>query len=319
MQPLTDQGWKGSDNIHADVELAAGVLRNAVNLDFMGSGKVRSRPGYALVTAGAVSNGFSFGKFLVYLMAGNLVAYNVETAASTTLFPVQGSKIGHTVIGSNLYVSDGVGKWVIGDDLTVSAWLEPTATDPTFDARYLAPFPPCVKLCHFNGRMFGAVGNVVIYSEPYAFGVYNPSRNFVVVPTKVTVLHANADALFVGADSLYAVTAVGVEGMAINTVMGIPVSDVTPAYDAETGYSFFPTTRGLMTIPARGVEVSLMGSDLFAVRPMAAASAGIIKRGGVTQIISTAVPDTSYMAEHPLVSADYISSENVRKELQDAL
>lgn len=319
MQPLTDQGWKGSDNLHADVELAEGVLRNASNLDFTASGKVRLRPGFVSLRPGSAGDGFAFGKHLVFLSGGALVAFNIETGVSTTLFPVQGARVGRAVVGDTLFVSDGVSKWSVASDLTVSAWPAPAADDPTFDSRFLAPFPAATKLCYFNGRMFGAIGNVVVYSEPYAFGVYNPTRNYFTVPASVAVLHANFDALFVGADSLYAVAEVGTGAMSIDTALGIRIADVVPAFDDETGNSFFPTARGLVVIPARGAEVSLLGSGVFAVRQMASAAAGVIKRSGVTQVVTTAVPDSSSMAEHPLVSPDYLRSEDVRKELQNAL
>lgn len=318
MQPLTDQGWKGSDNIHADVELAEGVLRNASNLDFMASGKVRSRPGYSLASAGASSNGFAFGKFLLSLRSGILVAYHVETGATTALGPVQGSRLGRAVIGEDLFVSDGVSKWRISPALAVSAWPYPAADDPTFDMRFLAPFPASPKLCGLQGRMVAAIGNAVIYSEPALAGAWNPARNYFTVPTPVRFLYANDDTLFVGADQLYAVAPLGVDGMRKTVALPIACPDAAPAVDAETGAAYLPTTRGLVVIPPRGAEVSVLGSETFAVRAMSSAAVGVFKRAGVTQIIATSIPDSSSMAEHPLVSTDYLRSEAVRKELQNA-
>lgn len=318
MNPLTDQGWKGSDNLHADVELAEGVLRNTSNLDFSASGKVRSRHGYVQKQAGAASSGFAFGKGLVYKQAGTVTAYDIEKNTAMTLFAAQGIQLGHAIVGDTLYVSDGVSKWAVTAEYIVSPWFMPSADDPTFDMRFLVPFPAASKLCYFNGRMYGAIGNVVVYSEPYAFGVYNPARNFFTVSSKVTVLYANQDALFVGADVFYAVTDIGAASMEIKNIMGIAIPDVDPVYDDETGMAYFPTTRGLMVVPAQGADVSLLGGNMFATRPIATACAGILKHEGVTLVVAVAVPDTTYMPEHPLISTDYLRSEAIRKELQNA-
>lgn len=318
MQPLTDQGWKGSDNIHADVELAAGVLRNASNLDFMSSGKVRTRVGYVSILAGATSSGLAFGKLLLSIRSGSLVAYHVETGSSTTLFAVQGSRLGHAVIGEDLFLSDGVSKWRISPALAVSAWPYPAADDPTFDARFLAPFPASSRLCGLQGRMVAAIGNAVVYSEPAMVGALNLARNFFTVPAQIRFLYANDDTLFVGADQLYAVAPLGVEGMRKTVALPIACPDAAPAVDDETGIAYLPTTRGLVVVPHRGAEVSALGSETFAVRAMSSAAVGVLKRDGVTQIVATSVPDSSSMAEHPLVSTDYLRSEAVRKELQNA-
>lgn len=329
MSELTTKAWNGIDNIHADAELvrpqdkpgqfSAAPSRNAVNFDFSAAGKPISRRGFTTVRAGVVSNGFAFGQFLLYCHAGFLRAFHIQTGADTQLFAVQGSALGRAVVNDLAYVSDGISKWKIDSALVVSDWEVPASDDSTYDGRVFVPFPACTKLAYFQGRMCGAIGNVVVYSAPYAFGVYDPATAFFTTPTKVNVLYGNGDALFMGADNVYVATDLGLSTTKLDIVLAIASADSHAAADNETGIGYWMTERGVVAVPLNGTEAMLLSPKKLAVRPAANAAIGLFKREGVTNIVASLVPDSSFTGEHPLVSRDYTASEATRKEIFNAL
>lgn len=316
MNKLHAKTWAGTDNISRDTEVAGEALRNAANLDFTAGGKLASRRGYALLSAGAAASGFAFGVYLIYVRGGSLRSINTMTGATATLFAVSTDRVGHVEIDGALYVSDGVSKWKLNDQLQVSAWGTVAADDPTFDARLLIDFPACNKLAYWKGRMFGRIGNTVVYSLPFVFGSFDPRRNHFSVRGTVNTLHGNDDTLFVGANDVYAVTELG--GPVAKVFAGKSV-DAEPVVDDETDSAYWMTDRGLVAVGARGPEVVQISGGPVAMREASSAAIGLLKRDGATHIIVAMQPDSSAGEQNPLVSADYLRSEEMRKEIFDAL
>ena len=209
MNNIQASNWLGMDNIHRDVEIAPDLLRNTANLDFTARGKLVSRSGYALLSSGSASGGFAFGRYLMFIRGGSLRSLHTETGAETTLFAVSSDRIGRVIIGDYAYISDGVSKWKIDQELQVSAWESVASDDPTFDPRFTADFPACNKLAYWKGRIVGRIGNLVVYSLPFAYGSYDQARNFFPVRGTVDLLHGNDDVLFIGADDVFAVSEFG--------------------------------------------------------------------------------------------------------------
>jgi hypothetical protein len=73
----------------------------------------------------------------------------------------------------------------------------------TLDTYLLEPMPATSTLAIFNGRMYGALGNMTVFSHPLRYGLYDPSENFLYHSSTPT-LHAavstggNDAGLFVG-------------------------------------------------------------------------------------------------------------------------
>ena len=79
------------------------------------------------------------------------------------------------------------------------------------------------------------------------------------------------------------------------------------------------TERGILKVPRKGVQVSLISQDVVAIRPMLKTANGVMKRDGTVSVISSGTPDSSFAVEHPLVSADFSRSESICKEIYGAL
>lgn len=316
MNKIHAKSWKGTDNIHRDVEVVPDLLRNSANLDFTADNKVVSRVGYTQLSSGAASSGFGFGPYLVYIRGGSLRALHTVTGVVTTLFAVSSAKLGRVVIDGFLYVSDGVSKWKVSSTLQVSDWGTVAADDPTFDARFVIDFPACNKLAYWKGRMFGRVGNLVVYSLPYVYGSFDPRRNYFPVQGTVNVLHGNDNTLFIGANEVFAL---GEVGGALSLVFPGSSIDAEPTIDEETGEAFWINERGLVSVAKSGAEVNLVTDGPVALRPAASAAIGFTKRSGALNIIAAMIPDSSVNEQHPLVAEDYLRSEEIRKEIFNAL
>jgi len=316
MNRLNAKSWNGTDNIHRDVEVGANRLRNSANLDFTADSKIASRVGYALLSSGAASSGFGFGPHLIYVRGGSLRALHTTTGVVTTLFAVSSDKLGRVVIDGFLYMSDGVSKWKISSALQVSAWGTVAVDDPTFDSRFITDFPACNKLAYWKGRIFGRVGNLVVYSLPFVYGSFDPRRNYFPVQGTVNVLHGNDTALFIGADEVFAI---GDIGGALSLVFPGSSIDAEPTIDEETGEAFWINERGLVSVAKSGAEVRLVTDGPIALRPAASAAIGFTQRSGALNIIAAMVPDSSVNEQHPLVAEDYLRSEEIRKEVFNAL
>lgn len=315
MEKITTEKWKGLDNLHQDVELPPDLLRSAVNVDFNETGKARGRLGYSQVSAVAASNGFAFGQHVLFIQGSALQALHTQTGVVTELFPVQGDQIGRVVVGDYAYVSDGVSKWRISNSLTVADW-ELGDTD-TYDPRIFRPFPACTKLAYYQGTLLGVVGGTVIQSAPYAFGIFDPSQDFMSIRGRINVLYANDDTVFLGSKELLAVSNFGSEAVLVNSLLALDSIDMEPV--VSTGNGYWLTSRGVVQVPLKGADIKLLSPDRLGVADAVSGAVGVVRRDGITTVIATLVPDTSFAINHPLVAQDYLDADRVRKEIYDAL
>ena len=154
MDPLHTAAWKGLDNVRSDLELPDGFARNAVNVDFTAGGKVAVRSGSVLLSAGEARSGVAFDPYILFVRSGVIRAYHTRTAVLTSLgLSAIGDRLGSAIVRKAAYLSDGLSKWKINLDLTVSAWKYPAVDDPTFDMRFVRPMPACPKMVYFQGRI----------------------------------------------------------------------------------------------------------------------------------------------------------------------
>jgi hypothetical protein len=320
MDPLHISSWTGMDNIHNDLELPEGRVRNAVNLDFTEAGKIATRVGQTLLSAGEARSGVAFSPYILFVRGGVLHAYHTHSAALTNMgVAVVGDRLAAAVVPGAAYLSDGLSKWKIDLQLGVSAWGYPAADDPVFDVRFIRPMPACRKLVHFQGRMVGAVGRMLFHSLPFVYGAYEPKTGFIHLPWEVKVLHTNNDAVFVAGDEVMVLTGLGTKEQELDYVAAPPSWDMEPAVDPETGIGYWLTSRGIIAVPFNGAKIEQTTLPHHAVRQAERGAAGVLKRNGTTRIVAAVRPDTSVADEHPLVSVDYLKSEEIRQEKFNAL
>lgn len=65
----------------------------------------------------------------------------------------------------------------------------------------LATLPAGDTVAFFNGRLLSASGRVVSYSDTYNFGLYNPAKNWIMLPDEIRVVAPCENGVFIGTTS----------------------------------------------------------------------------------------------------------------------
>jgi hypothetical protein len=114
----------------------------------------------------------------------------------------------------------------------------------------------------YNGRIYFAVGNMLYYTEPFAYHLVDYRTNFIPFPATITDIGATTDGLFVGADKTYFLAGKKPEEFVLDdvsddvivsyTVVRVPASKILKEGD-------FPV---LVWTGHRGVYVGSPGGEL---------------------------------------------------------
>ncbi len=63
---------------------------------------------------------------------------------------------------------------------------------------FLAPLPAGDTVAFFNGRLLSASGRVLSYSDVYDFGLYNPAKNWIMLPDEIRIIAPCENGVFIG-------------------------------------------------------------------------------------------------------------------------
>ena len=148
-------------------------------------------------------------------------------------------------------------------------------------------FPPLsfsVVGSHF-GRVFGAVGNVVYYSEPQRHGLFK-ANNYMVFTGNVKIIIAVKSALFIVADKTYRIDNLNGDGYPVLTeifpfgAVGAAVKDPvqeSAVWMSDKGYVVATDENG----------VSLLNYDHIAVDKYTKGAVTVLEHDGIKQVIGS--------------------------------
>lgn len=322
MGQLNHREWMGIDNVHSAIEMdtvhtnGRGETRrrlvNATNVDFTSGGDMVSRLGTVQRVSGKHTSPIGFGKWLLAVVGGVLTAYDTANWSSVALVAGVNPVLGHTVLGDDLYLSDGHAKWKLTPSLGISSWGDELG-DSTFTSERYQAFPACTKLTSINGRIYGAIDNFVIFTEPYRVDLWDPTTNFYQFHGKVTMLHGNAFVLAVSAEHQYIIENPGTDSPAVRPAFAWTAPDCVPAIDPESKTAYWMGEKGWVLLEDSGNIPKALTADVQCVRRHESAAFGIVKRLGSTMVVSVGTPDAAYPEQNPLMSADFLKSEEIRK------
>jgi hypothetical protein len=122
--------FKGMDNRHRAEDLPEGVMRNAVNVLFDDAGRVKRVQGATKVYAGTDIHSYWQG----YFVEGNQLKRLNSDNSAKTLATVGSHRAGFVRIGERVYVGNGTG-FVIEGDQVKSLGITPPAQQPVLVAR----------------------------------------------------------------------------------------------------------------------------------------------------------------------------------------
>jgi hypothetical protein len=170
----------------------------AVNIEIDQSGRVTRRKGQTLLQSGAYHSLFcdSGDCFVVKDTALYQVAADGSlTGIRSGLTP---DKMSFAQSGDRTYYTNGYEKgWIEGG--VSNAWQIGTFTGPDTNRIFSAPITGN-HLSIFSGRMFISEDNVLWWSEPYDFGLFNKAESFIQFHTKILMIKSVAGGMFLSTE-----------------------------------------------------------------------------------------------------------------------
>lgn len=159
------------------------------------------------------------------------------------------------------------------------------------------PMPPCDYLAYWNGRLVGARGNVLVWSEPYALGLTRP-ENCLIVGNDITLLLALETGLFIAdhkATYFFEGTTpnewrqVRKHPHAAVPYSGVIVSGLMFGLEADAPVAVWQSAAGLLMLGARDGSVKALRDDALAM-PVAAeyGATAVFEFDGMRQVASSA-------------------------------
>lgn len=177
-----------------------------------------------------------------------------------------------------------------------------------------ANFPACTSLAFIAGRLLGARGTMLVWSEPFRFGVYRPSRNFIQFPRPISLIAPTQDGVYVGTlDSTGAGECVFLPGFDFGA----------QAYRPVTPYGAYPGTLVDMphtmqmgwaspegfVIADNGGQVQNISMDKIAF-PQASRGGSLLReQNGMRQIITSLLPSGD---DNQFAITDYADGEIIK-------
>jgi hypothetical protein len=164
---------------------------------------------------------------------------------------------------------------------TTSAILGPRVLGRPLATQFLEPLPPGQHIRLFHGRLYVAVDNVLVYSDPFRRHLYAPDDNYVAFPERITALEPVEGGIFVASDQLYFLRGGEIKDVQLARVAAVTVAEgsslcvpgsVFPALQANQTVAYFYSSRG----PAVGMP------DGNVVFPLHDRVAGDVEQYGAT-------------------------------------
>lgn len=246
-----------------------------------------------------------------YLISFTTLDADGESAATQPLqldVPDSGAiVIGPTPATTQVYVSGPNG------DVLLRAGAGPLSiTTPPAGARRLetlnhAPMPPGSIVRHYNGRMLVAAGNVLFYSHPYRYGLYDPTSGYIPLPAPITVVEPTPNGLYICADKTYWLA--DLTGGDLQQVLpygGLPGSGGT--HKAED-LAFWVSPYGLV-VGDKNMAVKPLQDEALTLSPAARAAALYRRADGSAHFLFT----RSGVQPNLAAAQAFLAAETHRKE-----
>ena len=291
----------GMDNRAPDFDLAlpqnAGhLLRDALNVDVTSGGSIKTRAGYTQVVAGGDVHSLWApleGDFALYCDAGNL--YRTTTAVAPVLVASGFGQMGpvrYAQVNEAIYFTDGVraGSYHPSAGPT-PAWGNAVAQ--TVGDQDLVPMPPGSNLAYHNARLLVAVGNALIYSEPFTPHLRDAARGFELFPAPITCVVAVEAGVFVVADKTYFVAS-GFPAQTVRAVLAYGGPSQQAGYQADGG-AHWMSTQGIVACSKEG-EITNLQDKHIAIEVSGAAATLMREADGTRAIVAALTEQGGFAA-----------------------
>ena len=292
---------------------AGHLLRDALNVDVTAEGSVKTRKGYTQALAAA--DGHSLwsppsGAYALYCDAGAVYRLDVSGSSltKTLIAPGMGvlAPVRYAQVNEAVYFTDSVSARTYHPTPGPTAdWGSAQATQ--VGDRQLVPMPPGSAIAHHGGRLLVAVGQALIYSEPFTPHLRDPARGFEMFPAPITCIAAVERGVVVVADKTYWVAG------------GFPAQEVRAVleYGAPAQQPVLRPDGSVQWMSARGVAVCSKDGEIKNVQEermalqVAGEAATFFRESDGTRAVVVSLPEPGSLAAGV---GSYAQARIVRKD-----
>ena len=195
-QPMFEiRGFRGKNNVADPARIlpseGTSFLTECRDADIDDELMVHRRAGFGApcVSGSGIHSLWSNGNICLFVQGPDLKRLNPDYTTTTVLPGVGPARMVYVEVAGTVYLTNGT---VIG---YVREGAFTTITDP--GQTYKTPMIPGHLIEYFNGRLYVARDNEIWFSDPMALIRTDKRRNFKQLPSRVTLLSAVDDGIYV--------------------------------------------------------------------------------------------------------------------------
>jgi len=199
-EPITIfKGTTGLNTVSDPVRIEPTDLQVAVNISIDSSGRPRTRRGLTQLQTGSFHSLFCAGRDCFVIKDGSLYQVAANGSLSGAIKSgLSNNRMSYAQVGDRTYYSNGIDLGIIYQGQHVD-WDEEDYIGPGTHRHFSGPVSGD-HIAEFFGRMLIAKYNVLWWSEPYNFGLYDMASSFVQFYTKIIMLAPVDQGLFISTE-----------------------------------------------------------------------------------------------------------------------
>lgn len=182
--------------IHYDIETGISDLGVAVNITIDQTGWISRREGFTPRYLGASHSLYSDNDLCVFVGDGDLYRLYDDYSAGLIQPLMADAKMAYTQVNRSFYYTNKTDYGIITPNGLYKAWETLPYVGPSTNRVFDGPRPGS-HLAFFAGRIFVAEGDVLWWTEPYAFSWFDRSRNYAQFSSDIRMIKAVETGLFV--------------------------------------------------------------------------------------------------------------------------
>ncbi len=248
-----------ADPVRVRYDREAGVsdLAVAVNIDIDQSGRPSRRQGFSKAQSGNFHSLFCDGGDCYVGRDGDLFRVGSDLSLTGVRSGLAGGRIHYCQVLNEVYYSNGKENGILQGSLS-RPWPTGSYHGPDTNRHFSGP-PVGIHLALYRARIFIAEGNVLWWSEPHQYGLFDQAKGFARFGTDIIMVAPVANGLFVS-DRTKTVFLRGVPGEFVQEqVCTYPAIEHTLAIDKVEGLEIGLQSPGLCRLWA-SPEGAMLGT-----------------------------------------------------------
>lgn len=179
---------------------------------------------------------------------------------------------------------------------------------PVCRTQFMARMFAAETLEYYRGRMYYAAGNILWFSEPFQYGLFNPSENFIVFDAPVTLVEAVEDGIYLACDQTYFLAGTEPKEFRQQQIFPFGAARFSSTKHARSPDTSWYSDRGIV-IGSNGGTATLIQNDNVMPEAHLRGATLVKEYNSLNQIISAV---SGSPAAASLAALDYMDAEITR-------